>query len=148
MNKHQKGTPNVYADLGLPDAGEMLVKAQLATRIAMILKRERLTQTAAATRLGLTQPRLSNLLRGNFRGISEAKMMDCLAKLGSDVEIVVKPAHRARANPGRVFVTIAGSAASPAPARVRERGAVYRAGGSGTVKKTGKAKSGRGGERP
>ncbi|MBI1821912.1 MAG: XRE family transcriptional regulator, partial [Nitrospirae bacterium] len=43
----------------------------------------------AAQILGLTQPKLSNLLSGKFRGISEAKMLECLARLGRDVKIVV-----------------------------------------------------------
>ena len=72
-----------------------VVKAQLASRIGDIIKRRRLTQTQAAEILGMPQPKLSALLRGQFRGISEAKMMDCLAKLGRDIRIVVGPARRA-----------------------------------------------------
>jgi predicted XRE-type DNA-binding protein len=106
LSKAEKGGMNVYADLGMPDADEMLIKAQLATRIAQIIKKGKLTQIEAAQRLGMPQPRLSNMLRGRFRGISEAKMMDCLTRLGSDVEIVVKPAHRAKAA-GHISVTFA-----------------------------------------
>ena len=95
MNEIETGSTNVYADLGRADAGEMLVKAQLACKIADILKRKKLTQLQAAEIVGLAQPKLSGLLRGQFRGISEAKMMDCLAKLGRDVRIVVGPARRA-----------------------------------------------------
>lgn len=80
---------NVYADIGLPDADEMLVKAQLAQKIGEIMKSRRLTQVAAAELFGMTQPKLSGLLRGQFRGISEAKMLDCLSRLGRDVQIVV-----------------------------------------------------------
>lgn len=80
---------NVYADLGLPDAEEMLVKAQLAQKIAEIMKSRRLTQVAAAELFGMSQPKLSGLLRGQFRGISETKMLDCLNKLGRDIQIVV-----------------------------------------------------------
>lgn len=83
----EKGTGNVFADLGLPNADEMLVKAQLATKIAEIIKSRRLNQTKAAQIIGLTQPKLSNLLSGKFRGISEAKMLECLARLGRDVKI-------------------------------------------------------------
>ncbi len=106
MSKSEKGSVNVYADLGMANADEMLVKAQLASRIAQIIKRGKFTQVEAARRLGIPQPRLSNLLRGRFRGISEAKMMDCLARLGSDVEIVVKPPHRAK-TAGHISVTFA-----------------------------------------
>lgn len=80
---------NIYADLGADDADEMLLKAQLALAIGEILQSKKLTQQQAAKILGMTQPKLSNLLRGQFRGISEAKMLECLVKLGRDVEIVV-----------------------------------------------------------
>ena len=90
----ERGTTNVYADLGYPDADDMLVKAQLATKIGEIIKRRRLTQVAAAEIVGMPQPKLSGLLRGQFRGISETKMMNCLTRLGRDVKIVVSPARR------------------------------------------------------
>ena len=93
----EKGSGNVYADLGFPDADEMLVKARLAHRIGQIIKARHLTQQAAAEILGMTQPKLSGLLRGHFRGVSEAKMLECLNRLGQDVEIVVKKAPRSRA---------------------------------------------------
>ncbi|EMH2332709.1 helix-turn-helix domain-containing protein [Citrobacter freundii] len=80
---------NVYADLGAYDAEQMQLKAQLAMMIGEILQRKGLTQQQAAQLLGMTQPKLSNLLRGQFRGISEAKMLECLVRLGRDVEIVV-----------------------------------------------------------
>ena len=99
----EEGSTNVYADLGRPDADEMLVKAQLASRIAGVIKRRRLTQAAAAEMIGLPQPKLSGLLRGQFRGISEAKMLGCLTRLGRDVRIVVGPARR-RAGAGRIEV--------------------------------------------
>ena len=100
----EEGSTNVYADLGRPDADEMLVKAQLATQIGEIIKRRRLTQVAAAEITSLPQPKLSGLLRGQFKGVSEAKMMACLARLGRDVRIVVGPARR-RAGKGRIMVT-------------------------------------------
>ncbi len=100
----EEGSVNVYADLGRPDADEMLVKAQLASRIGEVIKRRRLTQVAAAEITGLPQPKLSGLLRGQFRGVSEAKMLACLTRLGRDVRIVVGPARR-RAGAGRIEVT-------------------------------------------
>jgi predicted XRE-type DNA-binding protein len=99
----EEGGINVYADLGRPHADEMLVKAQLASRIADIIKRRRLTQVAAAEITGLPQPKLSALLRGRFRGVSEAKMLACLTRLGRDVRIVVGPARR-RPGAGRIEV--------------------------------------------
>ncbi len=89
----EEGSLNPYADLGHPDAADMLVKAELARQIGDILKSRRLTQQRAAELLGMTQPKLSEMLRGKFRGISQAKMMECLNRLGRDVEIVVKKAR-------------------------------------------------------
>jgi predicted XRE-type DNA-binding protein len=103
--KPEVGSGNVYADLGYGDADEMLIKAQLVTKIAEIIKRKGLTQTQAAELLGMPQPKLSNLLRGRFRGVSERRLMDCLTKLGRDVEIVVKAAPRSRGS-GRLSVVI------------------------------------------
>ncbi|MDX8385406.1 MAG: helix-turn-helix transcriptional regulator [Gallionella sp.] len=106
MSKVERGSSNVYADLGLADTEEMLVKAQLATKIGDIIKQRKLTQVQAAELLGITQPKLSGLLRGLFRGISEAKMLECLTRLGRDVEIVVKSAPRSRTE-GQVTVVFA-----------------------------------------
>jgi predicted XRE-type DNA-binding protein len=86
-----RGSGNVYADLDIPNAEEMQVKAHLATKIREIIKARKWTQQHAAQVLGMTQPKLSNMLRGQFRGVSETKMLECLAKLGRDVQIVVGP---------------------------------------------------------
>lgn len=106
MIKIEESTGNVYADLGRTDANEMQVKAQLATKIGSIIKARHLTQVEAAELLGLSQPKVSDMLRGKFRGISEARMMDCLSRLGRDVQIVVKQAPRTR-KAGRVEVVFA-----------------------------------------
>lgn len=105
MSEIERGSTNVYADLGMPNAEEMLVKAQLATKIGEIIRRRKLTQVEAARLLGIPQPKLSNMLRGQFRGISEAKMLECLTRLGRNVRIVVSPA-RSRAE-GHVSVEFA-----------------------------------------
>lgn len=89
---------NVYADLGIADADEMLVKAKLASKIGEIIQDRGWSQMEASEVLGLPQPKLSNMLRGHFRGISEAKMMACLARLGRDVRIVIgKESRKVRA---------------------------------------------------
>ena len=106
MKQIERGSTNVYADLGYEDADEMLVKAQLATKIGEIVSQRQLTQTQAAELLGISQPKLSNMLRGQFRGISETKMIECLTKLGRNVEIVVKAASRSK-TAGHVSVTFA-----------------------------------------
>jgi predicted XRE-type DNA-binding protein len=80
-----------YEELGFRDADEMLLKAQLASAIAEILRKRGWGQQQAAKVLGMTQPKLSKMLRGQFRGISEMKMMECLVRLGRGVKIVVGP---------------------------------------------------------
>jgi predicted XRE-type DNA-binding protein len=89
MIEIERGSTNVYADLGLPDAEEMLIKAKLAAKIAEILAARGWTQQQAGQILGLPQPKLSKMLRGQFRGISEAKMLECLTRLGRDIQIVI-----------------------------------------------------------
>jgi len=101
-----RSSGNVYADLGYPDAEEMLVKARLVRKISEIIRGKGLTQVETARILGLTQPKVSALLRGQFRGISERKLIDCLTSLGRDVEIVVKDAPRRR-DGGKVTVVFA-----------------------------------------
>jgi predicted XRE-type DNA-binding protein len=95
MIEIEKSSGNIYADLGMPDAEAMQRKAQLAAKIGEIIKARKWSQQQAAEILGITQPKLSGMLRGQFRGISETKMLDCLARLGRDVKIVIGgKAHR------------------------------------------------------
>lgn len=82
---------SAYEELGFADSGEMLVKAKLVLQISEILRERGWSQQHAAKMLGITQPKLSKMLRGQFRGISEMKMMDCLVRLGREVKIVVGP---------------------------------------------------------
>lgn len=96
---------SVYEDLKYANADEMLIKARLVTEIADQLKLRRLTQAEAAQLLGFSQPKLSNLLRGQFRGVSEKKLMECLTRLGRDIEIVVRPAPRSRRE-GKITVEV------------------------------------------
>ena len=76
MSKIKISSGNVYADLGDSQADEMLVKARLAFKIGEIIKQRQLTQVEAADLLGLTQPKLSGLLRGQLRGVSQNKMLE------------------------------------------------------------------------
>ena len=98
MKKIEISSGNVYADLGDSQADEMLVKARLAFKISEIIKQRHLTQVAAADLLGLSQPKLSGLLRGQFRGVSETKMLECLNRLGRDVQIVIRKRSRSQAD--------------------------------------------------
>ena len=92
--------------MGVAQPEAMLAKAQLAQRVGSIIAARKLTQREAAEIIGVPQPKLSNILCGQFRGVSEAKLMDCLLRLGNDVQIVVKPARR-KASVGSLSVAFA-----------------------------------------
>jgi len=94
MNGIEKSSGNVFADIGFANDQEMLVKANLALKISEIIAQRRLTQIEAAAILGIPQPKLSKLLRGQFHGVSETKMLECLNKLGRDIQIVIRKANR------------------------------------------------------
>lgn len=88
---------NVFKDIGVRNADEHLVKAQLVFKIDAILKARGLKQVEAAELLGVRQPDVSKMLRGEFRQFSVERLLRFLVALGQDVGIVVKP-HRARNN--------------------------------------------------
>ncbi|MSQ50989.1 MAG: XRE family transcriptional regulator [Betaproteobacteria bacterium] len=88
----RRGSGNIYADLRLPDAKKLKVKTSLAIEIRKAMQRLNLTQQQAAKRMGITQPKVSDLLRGDFTNLSERKLMDCLTHMGYDIEIKVRPA--------------------------------------------------------
>jgi len=88
------GSGNVFADLNLPDAGRLKVKSELSIQIQRAMKRLGINQKEAALRMGIPQPKLSALLRGGFDNISEHKLMNCLNRLGYDIEINVRPANQ------------------------------------------------------
>jgi predicted XRE-type DNA-binding protein len=81
---YEIGSSNVYADLGRATAGSLLIKAQLVSKISEILDEQGLTRIKAAARLGIPLPKLSSMLRGQFSGLSERKLMDCITRLGKD----------------------------------------------------------------
>jgi predicted XRE-type DNA-binding protein len=91
--KHEKSSGNVFADSGLPDADEHLVKAKLVVKIDRLMRERGLKQVDAARIFGVKQPDVSKMLRGDFRQFSVERLMRFLVALGQDVEIVVKP-HR------------------------------------------------------
>jgi len=92
--KIRKGSENVFADLGYSDSGTHLLKAQLVSRIDEIISEQKLTQTQAAQLMGLSQPDVSRLLKGQFRDISVDRIMRMLTRLGCKVDIVIKPPGR------------------------------------------------------
>ncbi|MCZ6842712.1 MAG: helix-turn-helix transcriptional regulator, partial [SAR324 cluster bacterium] len=86
----EKGSGNVFADLGRPEADTHLLKAELVSRIDQIIRQRRLTQTKAAAILGISQPDVSRLLKGDFREYSMERLFRLLQALGQDVEIVIR----------------------------------------------------------
>ena len=87
------GSGNVFADLGLPNAEKLKVKSGLVIEITRAMRRLGLTQEEAGRRMGIPQPKVSGMMRGDFTNLSERKLMDCLNRLGYDIEIKVRPAN-------------------------------------------------------
>lgn len=83
---------NVFADLGLPNAEQLKIKSGLAIEIARAVRRLGLTQEEAGHRMGISQAKVSGMMRGDFANLSERKLMECLNRLGYDIEIKLSPA--------------------------------------------------------
>ena len=101
---------NVFADLGLPNADEHMLKARLVMFIGQRIEQLGLTQQAAAKRIGVSQPDVSNMLRGRFEGFSLERLLGFVRALGSDVEINVKPSvngHKHKKHEGRMRLMMA-----------------------------------------
>ncbi|MHA1597259.1 MAG: helix-turn-helix domain-containing protein [Alphaproteobacteria bacterium] len=96
MTKITKGSGNVFEDLGLPGAEDLHAKAEITRQIYTIIKEGKLTQKAAAKRLGIAQPDVSNLMNGRFTGFSTERLFHLLNALDRDVEIIIrrKPAKQ------------------------------------------------------
>ena len=88
----QRSSGNVFADLGLADAEKLKIKTGLVIEIRKAMRSRGLTQQDAAKRMGITQPKVSDMMRGEFTNLSERKLMDCRTRLGYDIEIKVRPA--------------------------------------------------------
>jgi predicted XRE-type DNA-binding protein len=93
----RRGTKNVFADLGFPDAETHLLKAELIARVQDVMLERELTQTETAKITGVSQPDLSRMLKGRFRDLSVERIMRMLTRLGCEVDIVVKRQGRKRA---------------------------------------------------
>jgi predicted XRE-type DNA-binding protein len=87
-----KSSGNVFADIGVPNAGEHLAKADLVIGIAALIKSKGLSQTAAAKLIGIAQPDVSRLMRGHFEGFSYERLFEVLNALGENVRVVVSDA--------------------------------------------------------
>jgi predicted XRE-type DNA-binding protein len=86
-----EGTGNIFADLCLPDADELLVKAATASRLIDLIHGLDMTQAQVAEVLGIDQPKVSALLRGRLHGFSLERLLHFLLALDQDVEIIVRP---------------------------------------------------------
>jgi predicted XRE-type DNA-binding protein len=89
--EYEAGSGNVFADIGVPNPEEALLKAKLAHQINRIVEQRGLSQASVATILGIAQPKVSNLNVGRLRGFSVERLMRFLTLLGNDVEIVERP---------------------------------------------------------
>ena len=92
--KVEVSSGNVFADLGLPNAEELLLKAKLTTEIAQLIEDKGLTQAQAAERTGLDQPKISRLLHGHLSGFSADRLFAILNRLGHSVEVRISPKER------------------------------------------------------
>lgn len=98
MKMVTRGSGNVFRDLGLADADVLQAKADLVFKISSIIEKRGLSQVEAAQILGVTQPKVSALLRGHLDGFSLKRIMRFLAALDQRIEIKVRPkTRRARA---------------------------------------------------
>jgi predicted XRE-type DNA-binding protein len=105
MTTHfEKSSGNVFADLGLPNSEQELLKAKLTVQIYKLIKDQQLTQTKAAELLGTTQAQVSALMRCRPVSVSVGRLMEFLTILGQDVEVTVKPASTR--NTGHMSVVV------------------------------------------
>jgi predicted XRE-type DNA-binding protein len=101
--KIQESSGNVFADLGFPNPEREQLKARLTLQIYRLIKSRKLTQTAAGEILGIKQPHVSSLMRGQSGAFSVERLMEFLTTLGQDVEITVRPKRKER---GSVSVVV------------------------------------------
>jgi predicted XRE-type DNA-binding protein len=99
--KVEVGSGNIFADLGLPDADTHFLKAQIVSEIYRLTNERKLTQAKAGKLMGITQPEVSRMFKGQFREYSVDRLMGFLTGFDRDVEIVVRP-HRKDGQPGRI----------------------------------------------
>lgn len=90
----ERSSGNVFADLGLPNAEELKIKSGLMIEIARAVRRFELTQEEAGRRMGISQAKVSGLMRGDFSNFSEQKLMECLNCLGYDIEIKLRAVRK------------------------------------------------------
>ncbi len=100
----KEGAGNIFADLGFANPEREQLKARLTLQIYRLIKERGLTQAEAGEILGIKQPHVSGLLRGQSGAFSVERLMDFLTALGQDVEIIVRPTRK---DQGEVSVVVA-----------------------------------------
>ena len=103
--KIEAGSGNIFADIGLPDAESHFLKAQIVSEIYRLANSRKLTQTGVGRLVGISQPEVSRMFKGNFREYSIERLMGFLTAFDCDVEIAVKPHRRKSSKPGRITFT-------------------------------------------
>lgn len=98
--EHEVSSGNVFADIGMAEPVESLAKAELASKVGSIIKHRHLNQTEAAKLLGIDQPKVSRLLRGQLKEFSMTKLLDFMLRLDRDVEIRIKKHRNGSVPPG------------------------------------------------
>ena len=92
----QRGSGNVFADLGFPpeEAAHLLIRSDLMGKLRVLIAERELTQKAAAKALGVTQPRISDLVRGRIELFSIDTLVEMLTRF--DVAVTVTTKRRRR----------------------------------------------------
>ena len=103
-----ESNPNIFAELGLPDADSHFLKAQLVAELYRLVSEQKLTQAEAGALMGISQPEVSRLFKGYFREYSIERLLRFLTAFDRDVEIIARP----RRDQGRGHITF-----KQAPAR-------------------------------
>ena len=92
--KFEEGSGNVFADLGMPDAEELLVRAQIGFYVATLIKNRQLKQQEAADILGIKQPDVSHIMNGHFSRFTTDKLLEFLRRLDQKVIITISPHYQ------------------------------------------------------
>jgi predicted XRE-type DNA-binding protein len=103
---YEDGGDNVFADIGVRDPEDSLLRAKLAKKIADVIHKKRLSQTQTAKILGVDQPKVSKLVRGRISGFTSDRLLRFLTALGCDVRIEIKERHSSRRR-GKVVIAAA-----------------------------------------
>jgi predicted XRE-type DNA-binding protein len=90
----EKGSGNIFADLGFPDAETHFLKAQIVAEIYRLANERKLTQTEAGKLMGISQPEVSRMFKGNLREYSVERLIGFLTVFDRDVEIVARPREK------------------------------------------------------